>query len=146
MTAAHPAKTAPAIVDDYAALIDASFEKAREVTVSGICPRLKPADIGEHIDAVNAGLVSLCAEKGATFADNTPSFSLNDGNVNDGYLTPGGVHITNTAINRVAQNLKLRVKDTTQGGCEAASKKRAQSAKPTSNDYIHSAVQIRLGS
>ena len=70
------------------------------MTVSGICPRLKPADIGEHIDAVNARLVSLCAEKGVTFADNTPSFTLRDGNVNDGYLTPSGVHITNTAINR----------------------------------------------
>ena len=92
------------------------------MTVSGICPRLKPADIGEHIDAVNAGLVSLCAEKGATFADNTPSFSLRDGNVNDGYLTPGGVHITNAAMNRVAQNLKLRVKDTAQGGLQSGVK------------------------
>ena len=122
------------IVDDYAALIDASFEKAHEVTVSGICPRLKPADLGQHIDAVNARLVSLCAEKGATFADNTPPFTLRDGNVNDGYLTPDGDHITNTAVNRVAQNLKLRVKDTAQGVCKATSKKRAQAAKPASND------------
>ena len=47
----------------------------------------------------------------------------------DGYFTPGGVHITNTAMNRVAQNLKLHAKDMAQGGLQS-DVKRAQAAEP----------------
>ena len=67
------------------------------------------------IEAVNAGLVSLCKEKAATFADNTPSFTLSDGSVNDGYLLPDGVHLTRTAVDRVVKNLRLPVKGPTRG-------------------------------
>ena len=65
--------------------------------------------------------------------------------MNDGYLTPDGVHITNTAMNRVAQNLKLHVKDTAQGVCKATSKKRAQAAKPAPNDQRDQIGQLWTG-
>ena len=59
--------------------------------------------------------MSLCKEKAATFADNTPSFTLSDGSVNDGYLLPDGVHLTRTAVDRVVKNLRLPVKGPTRG-------------------------------
>ena len=85
------------------------------MTVSSICPRKKTDDTSRTIEAVNAGLVSLCKEKAATFADNTPSFTLSDGSVNDGYLLPDGVHLTRTAVDRVVKNLRLPVKGPTRG-------------------------------
>ena len=57
----------------------------------------------------------VCKEKAATFADNTPSFTLSDGSVNDGYLLPDGVHLTRTAVDRVVKNLRLPVKGPTRG-------------------------------
>ena len=49
--------------------------------------------------------------------DNTPSFKLGDGSVNDGYLFADGVHITRSAMNKLAMNLKLQVKDRGEGVC-----------------------------
>ena len=83
-----------------------------------ICPRLKRADMWQRIDAVNAGLATLCKDKGSTFVDNAPSFSLGDASINDGYLLPDGVHITTRAMDKIARNLKLAVKDAADGVCK----------------------------
>ncbi len=49
------------IVRNYGQLIDISKEKAKEVTVSSIPPRLSSTEMKECITAVNGGLLS-CSE------------------------------------------------------------------------------------
>ena len=103
-----PSTPAPTVIDAFASVIDAAKAKASTVTVSSACPRLKTAGTTNTIDAVNAGLVTLCAEKDVIFADSTPSFTLDDGSVNDGYLHRDGVHLTHAAVYRLAKNLRLK--------------------------------------
>ena len=88
--------------------------------MSSVCPRLTTHKTTSIIDAVNADLVHLCDEKSVTFIDNTPLFTLSDGSVNDGYLQRDGVHITTTAINRVAKNLALKIICAEDGACGQA--------------------------
>ena len=90
-----PART---VIDAFASVIDAAKAKASTVTVSSVCLRLKAADTTNTIDAVNAGLVTLCADKDVIFADSKPSFTLGDGSVNDGYLHRDDVHLTHAAV------------------------------------------------
>ena len=110
-----PPTSAETIVDAYSAVIDTALVNARTVTISSVCPRLTTTETTNTIDAVNAGLVSLCVEKRVTFINNTSSVTLSDGSVNDGYLQRDGVHLTTAAINRVAKNLALKVKSAEAG-------------------------------
>ena len=109
-----------AIIEQYGNLIDAAHVKAKEVTVSSICPRIKSTATSQRIQALNAGLVPLCEEKGARFVDHTPTFTLGDGTVNDGYLHADGVHVTSAAMNRMARSLHLPIKDRDAGVCREA--------------------------
>ena len=112
-----PQKPAKDIVDVYGKLISVAKDKARHVTVSSICPRIRSNEIQQCIDAVNAGLVETCSEMGVTYADSTPCFKLGDGSISDGYLTRDGVHITQTATNKLAKVMKLKIKNISQGVC-----------------------------
>ena len=115
-----PPPSAEAVVEAYSAVIDTALVKARTVIVSSVCPRLTTHKTTNTIDAVNADLVHLCDEKSVTFIDNTPLFTLSDGSVNDGYLQRDGVHLTTTAINRVAKNLALKIICAEDGACGQA--------------------------
>ena len=110
---AIPPPPAATIVDSYGELLEMAQVKARKVIV----PRTTSEDTHQTIDAVNAGLVSLCSEKAVKFADNTPSFTLRDGSVNDGYIQSDGVRVTRPAMEKIAKNLGLQVKDTARGVC-----------------------------
>ena len=116
---AKPPKPAETIVKSYRELIDAAQEKCQRVTVSSICPRLSSDEVQDKIDSVNAGLVASCSEKeGVDFVDVTSSFRLADGSINDGYILPDGVHITRSAMNKMAAKLDLQIKDKKQGVCD----------------------------
>ncbi len=52
------------------------------------------------------------------FVDSSPSFMLGDGSINDGYLLTDGVHLTKPAMNKLAKNLKLKIKDKVEGVCK----------------------------
>ena len=88
--------------------------------MSRVCPRLTTHKTTNTIDAINANLVHHCDEKSVTFIDNTPLFTLSDGSVNDGYIQRDVVHITTTAINRVAKNLALEIICAEDGACGKA--------------------------
>ena len=125
-----PSTPAPMVIDAFASVIDAAKAKASTVTVSSVCPRLKTADTTNTIDAVNAGLVTLCAEKDVIFADSTPSFTLGDGSVNDGYLHRDGVHLTHAAVNRLAKNLRLKKRHDASDVCSGERKPQHQNPHP----------------
>jgi len=93
--------------------------KCSSLTIASVCPRTtsRVKDTGDKIQSVNAGLHVLCSEEGWTFVDNDPYFHLGDGSINDGYLLGDGVHLTRRATNRLAQNLKLNIRDVNDGVC-----------------------------
>ena len=113
-----PTSDPATIVTNYQALIDSAKSKSDHVVVSSICPRLTSQRTQDRIDAVNAGLLSSCADnESVTFVDNTPSFQLGDGSVNDGYLLADGVDITRPAMNKLAKNLRLPITNADEGVC-----------------------------
>ena len=60
-------------------LIDHANDKAKTAMVSSIPRRLTPKGMREKISAINAGLLTLCKEKGMTFVDNDQYFVFLDG-------------------------------------------------------------------
>ena len=48
---------------------------------------------------------------GVSFIDNGPSFKLEGGSVNDGYLAKDGIHLTAAGTNRFVRNLKHAMAD-----------------------------------
>jgi len=104
------------IIDRYKDLITTTKAIATHVTVSSVCPRVKEDQtisikVSEKIESVNASLQILCQEEGVTFVNNTQSFYLADGSVNDGYLLRDGVHLTKSGSDRLAKNLGLILRD-----------------------------------
>ena len=119
------------IIGKYRELTKCAKTKANHVTVSSICPRIKPnnAPLCGIIETVNAELQVMCDDEGVTYVDNTSSFHLADGTINDGYLLVDGVHLTRTASDRLAKNLGLNIKDGMKSVCHDNSKR-----KPTTQD------------
>ncbi len=64
------------------------------------------------------------------FAESTPSFTLGDGSVNDGYLHRDGVHLTHAAVNRLAKNLRLKKRNDASGVCSGERKPQHQHPHP----------------
>ncbi len=85
--------------------------------VASITPHLTSDQVQEKIYAVNAGMLTLCAEKEATFVDDMPSFRLGDGSLKDGYFTTHCIHLKRAGVNTLARNLKLPVKNNAEGVC-----------------------------
>ena len=100
-------KPVPDILTEYESLIKSAQEISVSVTVSSICPRNKTGAVKERIEALNAGLKVLCDDLNADYVDNDPTFHLQDGSINDGYLLPDGTHLTKAATNKLVANLKL---------------------------------------
>jgi lysophospholipase L1-like esterase/uncharacterized coiled-coil protein SlyX len=119
-------KTPADLVEQYRSLVRTSKQKARNVTVSSICPRICSDEVKSRIDAVNAGIQILSAEENVNFVDNTPSFYLKDDSVNDAYLLKDGIHLTYRGTNKLAQNLRLNFKHGQKNVCDVSSHKRSQ--------------------
>ena len=68
-------------------------------------------------------------ELGATII-NTPSFTLGDGSVNDGYLHRDGIHLTHAAVNRLAKSLRLKKRNDASGVCSRERKPQYQHPHP----------------
>ena len=63
-----------------------------------------------RIRALNTGLKVACDDLGAEFVDNDPSFHLQDGTINSGYLLSDSVHLSRAATNKLVSNLKLQLR------------------------------------
>ena len=131
-----PAVSPANVVASYHHLLDTAKAKAASVSVSSICPRLNSEPTRDTVESINAGLQVICSEKdGVTFVDNTPSFMLADGSLNDGYYLADGIHITRTATNKLAKNMNLHVKDQAQGVCKAIGRKHSVDKHTSVNQY-----------
>ena len=64
-------------------------------------------------------MAASCSEKeDVNFVDVTSSFRFADGSINDGYILSDGVHITRSAMNKMAAKLDHQIKDMKQGVCD----------------------------
>ena len=61
--------SASTIVDNYRRLVKQTKTKAKTVTVSSVCPRIKSKIVKDMISSVNAGLQVMCGEEGVSFVD-----------------------------------------------------------------------------
>jgi hypothetical protein len=95
-------------VDNYKSLIQQAKPIADQVHISSVCPRLDC--VKELVQPFNAALKVLCEETGVNFIDHTPSFTLGDGDINDGYLWKHGPHLTRPGVNCVVRKLRMLVK------------------------------------
>ena len=103
-------KTIQDTIEQFSNLLSYACSKADDVVVSSICPRQDISRNEEDLAAFNAGLQSLCEDKGCVFVDHTQTFTLGDGSVNEGFLLNKGPHLSRAGSNRLAKNLKLQVK------------------------------------
>ena len=95
------------LIPEFEDFIKCATDVSVSVTVSSICPRSRGDEVTDSIKALNAGLKVSCDDLGVQFMDNDPSFHLQDGSRNDGYLLPDGVHLTRAATNKLVTNLTL---------------------------------------
>ena len=103
------------IVQLYSQLMDDAKVRAASVVVSSICPRLSKPELCEKINSINLNLQAVCATKGIGFVDNSASFYLKDGEINDGYFVNDGINLTRRATDKLAEQLSLDVKDKADG-------------------------------
>ena len=65
-------------------------QKPNHVIISSIPPRLNDTNTQSKIECLNAALAELATDTGAKFVNNEESFTLRNGQVNDGYLQTDG--------------------------------------------------------
>ena len=121
------------ILATYQDLILNAKSKAAHVSVSSICPRRKSDLVDQRIKDLNIGLHIICDDLQVEFVDNTPSFHLQDGSINDGYLLQDGVHLTRAATNKLAKNLRLALRQD-QESAHTDHRKREGQGNPSEND------------
>lgn len=98
------------VIDKYKVLISDTKALTNTVIVSSVCPRMD--EVAEMIDPFNSALKVLCDDEAVDFIDNTPSFTLSNGDTNDGYIWRNGPYLTKPGVNCVAKNIRLhKIKD-----------------------------------
>ena len=123
--AAVDASPVDELLHNYKCLVDDAKSLSDDIRVATILPRDDCQETTDRIDALNAGLVEMCASSGLALVNNDDSFKLKDGSINDGYFLRDGTHPTKCGTNRLAKNLKLATKqqytkDVTRSYVEAA--------------------------
>ena len=98
------------ILDQYKDLINTAKSIANSIAVSSVCPRNKSPEVTEHISSLNAGLQALCFDVDVEYVNSNPWFYLQDSSLNDRYLLPDNVHLTQAATNCLVANLKLQLR------------------------------------
>ena len=93
------------LVQKYNDMTKEAKRLADDIRVSTVIPRITDAEnVIERIDAMNAGLVSMCHSENYTIINNDNFFKLRDGEINDGYFLADGTHLTKSGTNRLGGN------------------------------------------
>ena len=95
------------ILQEYENLIKVAKEVSASVAISRVCPLNRSDEVTQRITTLNAGLKVRCEELGVDFIDNDPSFHLQDGSRNDGFLLADGIQLTHAATMKLVSNLQL---------------------------------------
>ena len=108
-----------------------------DINVATVLPRISDAEnVTERIDALNAGIVSMCHTDEHTLINNDTYFKLTNGEINDGYFMPDGTHLTKAGTNRLAKCLKLDIR---------ANVKNDITKSPPKKTYAESLRQRKFG-
>ncbi len=95
------------VLSNYEELINVAKHVGEAVRVSGLCPRTDNIDYLGTVLEVNEGLKSLSDTCQVTFIDTIPSFTLQDGQISDGYLASDGIHLQKKGTEKLLQNWGL---------------------------------------
>ena len=98
------------LLHSYKCLVDDAKLLSEDIRVATILPRDDRQETTNRIDALNAGLVEMCASRGLVLVNNDDSFKLQDGSINDGYFLRDSTHLTKCGTNHLAKNMKLATK------------------------------------
>ena len=99
------------LVQKYSDMTKEAKRLADDIRVSTVIPRITDTEnVSERIDAMNAGLVSMCHSENHTIINNDNFFKLRDGEINDGYFLADGTHLTKSGTNRLAKTLNLKIR------------------------------------
>ena len=85
-----------------------ALTEAGQVRVSLTLQLLHNAKTHARIHDINSAAESICIENKVIFIENDPSFTLSDGEVNEGFLAEDGMHLNNAGQNRLIWNLQVR--------------------------------------
>ncbi|CAH1785547.1 unnamed protein product [Owenia fusiformis] len=96
------------ISEDYALLIKTAKQLCNSLTVSSVTPRLNDLTVQERINQLNGFLLCHCQDEAVTFNDNDINFKLRDESINNGYLCPDKLHLSDAGTNSLVKNLKLK--------------------------------------
>ena len=77
---------------DWRTRVCANHEATAAIDI--LSPRSDSPRKNERVTRANNAIKALSERMGVSFIDNGPSFKLEDGSVNDGYLAKDGLHLT----------------------------------------------------
>ena len=98
------------LVQKYSDMTKEAKRLADDIRISTVIPRITDTEnVSERIDAMNAGLVSMCRSENYIIINNDKFFKLRDGEINDGYFLADGTHLTKSGTNRLAKTLNLKI-------------------------------------
>lgn len=96
------------IIKDCEKLLQLAKERAVNVQVSSILPRLDEKVPDNKMEDLNSRLKTACEERGAVFINNDLSFKYADGSVDDSLLQPvDKLHLSHQETKRLLRNLSL---------------------------------------
>ena len=108
-----------------------------DINVATVLPWISDTEnVTERIDALNAGIVSMCHTDGYTLNNNDTFFKLTNGEINDRYFMSDGTHLTKAGTNRLAKCLKLEIR---------ANAKKDITKSPPKKTYAESLRQRQFG-
>ena len=101
-------KTSENIVQEFEQVIRTAKERANEVVVSSILPRLDDKIEPNRIDTINQLLMTHCNSLEVNFINNDTNFKFQNGSVDEVLLLSGDrLHLSRQGITRLLQNLAL---------------------------------------
>lgn len=103
----------------------------KQVTLSSIPPRTDSSEYQANVETMNSQLSALSTDEGVTFAQNDINFKLYDGSINSGHLLSDGLHLNRRGSIKLAQNIKLSIKESANGD---PTKKSRLKRKPNSSN------------
>ena len=106
------------IVKDCVSVIDLAKERATNVHLSSIPPRIDNKVDQSKIDEVNESLGTAARNKEVSFIMQEKNFMFRDGTVDESLLNPAdGLHLSEKGTSRLLDNLGLKDKATVDFGC-----------------------------
>ena len=92
---------------EYETLLQTASNKAVFVRACGLTPRSDDTTAQERVILLNTVIEEVCRKAQVEYVDNMETFLMLNGEPNDAYLLPDGLHLSKNGTVRLIKNLKL---------------------------------------